>query len=133
MTPEEINVVIAEKVMGYRQIQGFGRWWFPSKESVTLEDAVTDFAPFHNISHAMMALEKFGEWSVRKAPSRFGNTSDYQCMVRTSNNDTFYSAWVDTRSAAICLALVEAVKGSIYPHREKLQDSREYYVPFEEK
>lgn len=77
MTPEQINREITEKVMGYI----FNR---------------VNWDPYHRIDHAMMALEKFELWTLRK------DHGLYQCMVR--DKYTHYSEWTVAAPMAICLA-----------------------------
>ena len=91
MTPEEINRIIAEKVMGW-----------PNQHHTTL--AVANFDPYHRIEHAIMALEKFLSWEVRRY-----SRNDYRCRI--NDDELIEGDMADTPQAAICLALVEAVKG----------------------
>ena len=94
MTPEGINRIIAEKVMGW-----------PNQHHTTL--AVANFDPYHRIEQAMMALEKFPEWHIFKDIN-----GDFNCFIY-NDKKAIGSAWADTPEAAITLALVEAAKGGL--------------------
>ena len=91
MIPEEINRIIAEKVMG---------WTGP----ISLGDELRlYFDPYHRIEHAHMAVEKFKTWE-------FGKNEDpkpYYCVIDFDKA----IGCASTPSEAISLAIVEAIGG----------------------
>jgi len=118
MTPEEIkeiNRLIAEEVM--RAIEGDPgtapayQIMDDSRVQLTLTANPYDwftFDPYHRIEQAMMALEKFENYNLHKRTWHDG-TLGYRCSIE---NPVYCSSpWADTPSAAICSALLEAVKG----------------------
>ena len=58
----DVNRIIAEKVMGW--VLNSQGWWMHNGKV-----ASKDFDPLHNISHAMMALEKFDDVVIAKFPT----------------------------------------------------------------
>jgi hypothetical protein len=88
MNPEQCNRLIAEKVM---------EW--PDKHHTIL--AIANFDPYHNLTHAHMALEKYG-----KAYQLNGNGKKHMLWL----DGGYIGPWCDTPSAAICEAIVAAVE-----------------------
>lgn len=116
MTPEEINRVIAEKVMDAPN--PFPNWMRDADGSyLRLRDGFQAyyefydvFDPYHRIDHAIMALEKLrlqGYWC-----HLFGRPKTWSAALAALNDPTKDDVlqYADTPQAAICLALVEAVK-----------------------
>ena len=91
MTPEEINKAIAERVMAIPSIVAY------------IDGYMDNFDPYHRIDHAMMALEKYGDWMIEKT-----NNGQYYCRIGWGFTE---GAWATTKEEAVCLAVLEAVKG----------------------
>ena len=89
MTDQEINRILAEKVMGWT---GY---------------SVKDFDPLNNISQAMECLNK-KDWYVELTRS---NTGAWTCSIFTNgNNFLIGSGCADTPERAICLAIMKALE-----------------------
>jgi len=117
MTPEEINRLIAEKVMGWVEATPTDPrrlYWKGSQGPLeTCPSAAligTYFDPYHRIDHAMMALEKFSAWELHRS------TKYFFCNIYVNVNEYdeplggYIEGHADTAPAAISLALVEACK-----------------------
>ena len=104
MTPDEINKEVAEKVMGIQYPEVIirnskyhvHRMGFPHYVKYYEE-----FDPYHRIDHALMALEKAGRdrWTLNHVCGWY--------MLWQTN---VLGKWADTATAAICMALLEAVE-----------------------
>ena len=116
MTPEQINRLIAEKVMGWVETTPTDPrrlYWKGSQGPLETHPAAAligrYFDPYHRIDHAMMALEKFVVWIVEK----FASDNEYICKV-WKNARLYHRPFEglgDTPSAAICEAIVSAMEG----------------------
>jgi hypothetical protein len=114
MDASAINRKMAVEVMGWRQIEGWAKWWFPKTEPVTLADAITDWDPYHRWDHAMMALEKLKpkcRQIIIEYKSRFYSNGDsWWVTIQLISGVWISQIMADTIPAAICLACLEAVK-----------------------
>jgi hypothetical protein len=113
MNPEQINRLIAESgLFKYPDIVPMGgKWRIHKPDTPYYQEYYEDFDPYHNPTHAHMALEMIrcqGYWI-----HLFGRPEHWSCgmahLTDTSKRDVLQKA--DTPSAAICAALLEAVKG----------------------
>ena len=114
--PEQCNRLIAEKVMGWVWIELLGGW---DTGSHILADMVfkRDWDPYHNPTHAHMALEKFiNEHSLDVTIEKDWNSS-WWCFIGNlpfggpKEKEVNCKGSAATPSAAICEAIAEAVKG----------------------
>ena len=116
MTPEQINRTLAEKLMGWTDIDyypggnilygcpndDYNRLYPTNKERWPIPDYYAD------ISQAIEVVEKFQDWSIRKTKIAVLLTEDaYRCSVYY--NDEWISGTGKAPSAAICEAAVEAL------------------------
>ena len=115
MTKKEINREIAEKHMGWHEVS-YAPMMSPMMHAHWWADItgykwylVKEFDPMHRIDHAMMALEKFPQWELRK--DTWGdNRVTYSCDIVNPDFEHFTKSMA-TAQEAICLAVLEAVKG----------------------
>jgi hypothetical protein len=111
----EINRIIATKVMGWTleppNMDSHLGWWKGSPEEFDLED----FDPLHRIEHAIMALEKYRKDNPKHLIKlAFWPDGSTTCTIYPTTISIGYIADKEaaTPSAAICEAIVEAVKGA---------------------
>lgn len=116
MTNEEINRLIAKKVMGWwefrykpssLQAPTYIPLWQDSTNHTIMP--VKDWNPTSRIDHAWIVLEKFPAWVVEKLPDE-----TYQCAIwkNRQHQGGSIDAIADTAPLSICLAALEAVKES---------------------
>ena len=92
MTKEEINKAIAERVMGWHE--------HPYENDKPMQN-INAFNPAERIDHAMMVLDKFGDWMLEKTTN-----GQYYCRIGWGFSE---GAWATTKEEAVCLAALEAV------------------------
>jgi len=107
MNPEQCNRLIAESgLFKYPEIIPMGgKWRIHKPDSPYYQEYYEDFDPYHNPTHAHMALEKL------KATIQIGpDVNGYLCYLWM--DDEFRAHTVaDTPSAAICEAIKSALEG----------------------
>ena len=104
MTDQELNVAMAEKVMGWARE---GAWWYANKklEGRPIEH-YHDWSPSTDIAAAFKVGEKVGGcWGVQYGPARKEWTANFCTMMGAPT----FRASAKTVSRAICLAILEAV------------------------
>jgi len=114
MNPEQCNRLIAESgLFKYPEIIPMGgKWRIHKPDSPYYQEYYEDFDPYHNPTHAHMALEKFCKdnrykWSVGNC---FENDDDFWCQILTHNYSCFMEGGT-TPSAAISEAIASALEG----------------------
>ena len=119
MTPDEINRLIAEKVMGWVEATPTDPrrlYWKGSQGPLETSPSAaligTYFDPYHRIDHAMMALEKYRKDHAKQVIRVEFWHDEIVCTIFADTKCLHYlmQAEADTPSAAISLALVEACK-----------------------
>ena len=124
MTNSEIDRLVAEKVMGWH-IDEYGEGWLTSdgkwaRDASSLHSILTDGEYWHpstNIAQAMEALEPLGKLGYYLVLSQNGFSKGWVAKLVNSDNPNKdrRSWWAYTPAAAICLAIVGAVKGVVEP------------------
>jgi len=113
MTPEQINRMLAEQIMGFKRpntiINLKGKYWHKPDDWIIAE---YEWNPYTDIRQAFDVVEMFVEWDLH----RERDTGIYICEVVKCGAHTGYG---DTPSAAICEAAVEAIKDSDNPNNPK--------------
>lgn len=125
MTPEKLNELMAEKVMGWKYLartgSGNALYEDPSRPGVAIGTAVGQWSPTTDLNHAVEALEKgaaHGYWSVRKTQldadvRRADNT--HVCDAFLDDTGRNYVEFGATPALAICLCCLRIVGVELTP------------------
>jgi hypothetical protein len=111
MNPEQCNRLIAEKVMEFEDCGSGKAHWYDPETGDFYGGPFEDFDPYHNPTHAHMALEKFTARGDVISLAANEDTTGPKWMCRIWTEGAYYEGFADTPSAAICEAIAEVVKG----------------------
>lgn len=109
MIDEQRNVLIAEKVMGWKiktyadlpDIEPEPDW--VSSDAVIC--TVGEFTPSTDMSNALEVLDRFNNWQITKFGDTYGRHGQYRVFIEANQNIAF----ADSAPEAVCLAALKAV------------------------
>ena len=108
MTPDEINALVAEKIMGWhpstdKRLRGDGWWSRGTEHTCELPDYYTDVSAAFEVQAEM---ERRGYWMRLESPTLPGHP--WVCRFSSPTNNHVQES-SGTHAAAICLAALRAL------------------------
>lgn len=106
MTDEQINTLIAERIMGWTLSRGGVPYWMDESKTLKMVMEAAYWYPMVRMEHAWMAVEKMveqGFYVTVEAP-RWGK--GWRVLIYSRDVNPRLSE-ADTASAAICLAVLK--------------------------